>query len=334
MLKIPYDQIIEKIKKEADISEEQIDDRINAKMKQLSGLISREGAAHIVANELGIKLFDNITGKLQIKNIVPGLRNVETVGKIIQKYELKEFVTNNRQGKIASFLMGDETGSIRVVMWGNQADNICNIGEGTIVKIMGSYVKENNGYNELHLNEKSKLIISPEGEKVEIKPRAAAERKQISQLKENDNAAEILATIVQVFEPRFFEICPECNKRVKVQEDSFVCPEHNQVNPDYSYVLNLIVDDGTDNIRTVFFRESMEKLLNLNREKILQYKDNPESFEETKTELLGNIVKINGRVKKNIFFDRIELTANSVTLNPNPEDEIKRLDEEIRQTEK
>src|SRR3989338_8578242 len=127
MIKIPYEQIIEKIKKEANISESDIESRINQKMKQLSGLISKEGAAHIVANELGIKLFDAFSGKLQIKNILAGIRNVETVGKVLQTYELREFTTNERQGKVASMIIGDETGTIRVVMWGSQADNIKNI---------------------------------------------------------------------------------------------------------------------------------------------------------------------------------------------------------------
>ena len=335
MMKIPYEQIIEKIKAESGISEEELNEKINAKMKQLSGLISKEGAGHIVANELGIKLFDDVTGKLQIKNIVPGLRNVETVGKVLQASELREFNTNNRQGKVASFLMADETGKIRVVMWGSQADNINNIKEGTIVKIIGSYVKENNSYKELHINEKSKIIIDPPGESVEVKEIAVeSERKSISQLNENDNAAEILATIVQVFEPRFFEICPKCGKRAKPEEGSFICAEHKNVEPGYSYVLNLVVDDGTDNIRAVFFRDSMEKLLKLNNEKILQYRENPDSFEEIKTNLLGTMVKISGRAKKNLFFDRIELVANNVTLNPDPEEEIKRLDAEIKNTEK
>ena len=78
----------------------------------------------------------------------------------------------------------------------------------------------------------------------------------------------------------------------------------------------------------------MGKLLSLNNEKILQYRENPESFEEVKTGLLGNIVKISGRVKKNLFFDRIEIVANNATLNPDPGEEIKRLDEEIKNTEK
>jgi len=127
MINIPYEQIVERIKKEADISESEINGKIDQKMKQLSGLISKEGAAHIVANELGIKLFDAFTGKLQIKNILVGLRSVETIGKVLQTYELREFTTNERQGKVASLVIGDETGTIRVVMWGDQADNIKNI---------------------------------------------------------------------------------------------------------------------------------------------------------------------------------------------------------------
>ncbi|MDP7322684.1 MAG: OB-fold nucleic acid binding domain-containing protein, partial [Candidatus Woesearchaeota archaeon] len=253
--------------------------------------------------------------------------------KVLQTYELREFTTNDRQGKIASLVIGDETGTIRVVMWGDQADNIKNISKGTILKIIGSYVKDNNGTIELHLNDRSKLLINPEGETVKEIKQNNTERKSINQLTENDSSVEILGTIVQIFEPRFFEICPQCSKRTKNVEGAFSCPEHNNIEPDYSYVLNLIVDDGTENIRTVFFRDSMEKLINLNKEKILAYKDNPEKFEDIKTELLGNIIKINGRVKKNLFFDRIEIVANDVFLNPDPEQEIKRLDDEVKKVE-
>jgi replication factor A1 len=254
---------------------------------------------------------------------------VETVGKVIQTYELREFNTNDRQGKVASMLIGDETGNIRAVMWGNQADNIRSIKPGAVVKIVNAYVRENNGYMEIHLNDKSQVIINPANETVELKQKLSP-RKQISELTESDAAAEILGTVVQIFDPKFFEVCPECSKRLKVENDVFLCQEHDKVIPDYSYVMNLIVDDGTENIRTVFFRDSMEKLLRMGKDRVMNYKKNPETFEEVKTDLLGTILKISGRVKKNLFFDRLEFVANDVNLNPDPEDEIKRLDEEIK----
>ncbi|MBL7055557.1 DUF2240 family protein [Candidatus Woesearchaeota archaeon] len=333
MIKLPYEQIVEKITSKAGITAEELESKVNSKMEQLSGLISKEGAAHIIANELGIKLFEATSGKLQIKNILAGLRNVETLGKAIQVYELREFNTNGRAGKVASFLMGDETGNIRVVLWGEQAEMVKQITPGTIVKVAGAYVKENNGFNELQLNEKSQLVINPEGIKIEVKDSKVSYRKQISELKETDNNVEILGTIVQVFDPRFFEVCPECSKRVKAENEVFACPDHKVVEPDYSYVLNLVVDDGSDNIRTVFFRENMEKVLKASKEKVLEFKDSPEKFEETKNTLLGNIIKINGRAKKNLFFDRIEFLANNVDVNPDPEEEIKRLDAEVKKAE-
>ncbi len=86
MLKIPLQDIIEKIKKETSLPESQINQKIEQKLSQLAGLISKEGAAHIVANELGVKLLEAFQGKLQIKNILAGMRSVETVGKVTRKF--------------------------------------------------------------------------------------------------------------------------------------------------------------------------------------------------------------------------------------------------------
>lgn len=328
MLKIPLNDIISKIKAAKNISEQEINQKIEDKLKQLSGLISREGAAHIIANELGVKIFEQAQGKLHIKNILTGMRNVETLGKIQKLYELREFQTGTRSGKVASLIIGDETSSIRVVMWGAQADNIKRLKEGDIIRIESGYVRDNQGIKEIHLNDRSHLTINPEGETVGEVKQFTSERKSIKDLQEGMDSVEILGTIVQVFDPRFFEICPECGKRARPQEDKFACNEHGAVNPDYSYVMNLFLDDGTENIRCNFFRTQMERLLQKPHEEILKYKDAPQDFEAIKTELLGNQVKLIGRVSKNQMFERTEFTAQLVFLNPDPEEEIKRLEEQ------
>ena len=76
MMKIPYEEIILKINENTKMTTAEIEDRIDKKLRQLSGLISKEGAAHIVANELGVKIFEPLSGKLQIKNILSGMRDV------------------------------------------------------------------------------------------------------------------------------------------------------------------------------------------------------------------------------------------------------------------
>lgn len=325
MIKIPYEEIVLKINEKANIPVSEIEERVEKKMKQLSGLISREGAAHIVANEVGVKVFEPLSGKLQIKNILAGMRDVETLGKVLQVYEIREFSNETRSGKVASILIGDETGMIRVVMWGAQADNALKLEQGSIVKVIGAYVRENNGRKEVHLNERSQLLINPKGESVEALSQKTATRKGVKELSENDSDIELLGTIVQVFDLRFYEVCPKCGKRAKPSIDLFECSEHGNVIPAYAYVLNSVLDDGTETIRCVFFRNQVERLLNMNQDQVLKFRSEPAEFEAVKNELLGTIVKLNGRTNKNSLFNRLEFVVQQVDAKPSPEEEIKRL---------
>jgi len=329
MIKIPYEEIVLKINEKTNITASEVEERVDKKLKQLSGLISKEGAAHIVANELGVKIFEPLSGRLQIKNILSGMRDVETVGKVLQVYELREFSNETRSGKVASIVIGDETGSIRVVMWGAQADNVAKLSQGLIVKVLGAYVRDNNGRKEIHLNDRSQLMINPQGETVGevVTTSKNGTRKEIKQLTEKDNEIELLGTVVQVFDIRFYEICPKCSKRAKQSTDLFVCSEHGNVIPAYAYVLNAVLDDGTETIRCVFFRNQVEKLLNLTQEQLLKFKNEPAEFEAVKNELLGTIVKLNGRTNKNTLFNRLEFITQQVDNNPNPEQELKRLNQ-------
>lgn len=330
-MNIPLPQIKERIQQKTGLSTDEINQKIKAKLKQLPGLISEEGAAHIVANELGVRLFD-IGEKLQIKNILSGMRNVDVIGKVLQKYELRDFKTEKSSGKVANLLIGDETGVIRVVLWHKQTELFDQLREGDVVKIRGAYVRESNGRKELHLSEASKLIINPSGVEVNVKERAAPEkgvRKSISDIKEDDANVEILATVVQVFDITFFEVCPQCNKRVRLREDEgFVCQAHGRISPEYNYVLNIYLDDGTDNMRVVFWRKQVEELLGMDKARILSFKEDPAKFEPVKNDLLGSIILVSGRAHKNQSFDRIELIANAVQRNPDPDEEIKKLKEE------
>ena len=95
--------------------------------------------------------------------------------------------------------------------------------------------------------------------------------------------------------------------------------------PAYAYVLNAVLDDGTETIRCVFFRNVADKLFNMAADQLLRFRQEPAEFEAKKNDLLGTIIKVNGRANKNSMFTRLEFIAQSVAINPNPEEEIKRL---------
>jgi replication factor A1 len=339
MINLSYEEIITKIKEKSGMSEEELKTKIDGKLTQLSGLISKEGAAHIIASELGIKLIDKVSGRLQIKNILTGMRDVESVGKVASIFELRQFNSKGREGKVSSLLMADETDNVRVVMWNEQADSISKVKVGDVIKLSGAYVKDRNGSKELHLNDRSLLSINPPGEKVDVdvssiqqqeqEQQSTPSRKKLSELSENDSMAEVLGTIVQVFDIKFFEVCPECGKRARQSDSGFSCGQHTSTEPSFSYVMNTVIDDGSENMRLVLFRQMAEKLLKKNEQEVLAYKAQPETFEQAKTDLLGEFVKAVVRVNKNDLFDRLELIAREVT-EANPEEEMARLKAETK----
>ena len=336
MMQISYEDIVKKIVDEKGLSEEEITEKVKGKLNQLSDLVSKEGAAHIVANELGVKIFEKVGQRnFKIGEIKGYMRSVDVVGKTVRVYEVRTFNKNNREGKVANFMIGDETGVVRVVLWDtNHIQEIekGNIKEGVIIKLKNAYVRENNGYLEVHLGGQGKLMINPEGEEVgDVNFQTQQKnyiKKQIKDLKENDFNVGILGTVVQLFEPRFYEVCSNCGKRARLEGDRFVCPEHGAVKEKLVPIVNIFFDDGTENIRVVCFREQASALVGMSSDELLSLKDNPEKIDELKNNILGKQIIIVGRVTKNEMFNRLELIARQI-VEVNPKEIAEELVKEV-----
>ena len=330
-IKIPKDVVIAKLKEKAGLSEKEIETKVKDKLDQLSGLISEEGALHIIANELGVKIYED-PGNLQIKNIMAGMRNVELTGKVVRVYEVREFSTENRKGKVGAFMLGDETGVIRVVLWNDKTDLLEKLNQGDMIKLENGYTRDNRGRMEVHVGDRTTISVNPSGVDdidIDVKSR---QRKSIAELGENESDVEIMGTIVQVFDPRFFAVDPDTGKRVQEKEGRFYLNDKLIERPAYSYVTNLFLDDGTENIRVVLWRNQTQKLFDMEHEELVKKRD--ESFEELKTEMLGKIVKFVGRTNRNEMFDRIEFIPNLVYTDPDPKEEAKRLQKEAEKQPK
>ena len=318
MFRLSYDTIIKKISSTKNISKQEIETKIQEKIIELQDLISKEGAAHIIANELGVNLFEIQNKDLKINEIIPGLNSVNTIGKVTNIFEIRSFSTSTRAGKVANIIIADETGSLRLTIWDeNLINKIQNLKELDIVSIKNAYSKENNGFKELHLGSKSSLEINPPGISIEEIKISRMEKKQIKDLKDNENA-EILGTIVQLFEPRFYQACPVCNKKVNFLEDHYECSNHGSISPKQIPILNMFIDDGTANIRAVCFRDQAEKILG----------QNPEDFNIVKSQTMGKQYILKGRTKRNEMFDRTEFTITEIQ-EQNPKELLKEMESSI-----
>jgi hypothetical protein len=295
-----YDRIIEKISKISQLEKEEIERRIEAKRAKLSGLISKEGAAQVVAAELGIN-FDN--EKLKIEELLPGLRKVNTMGKIINVFSPRSFKTKKGDdGKVANLFIADDTSNIKVVLWDTNHIGLIENGkivEGVVVEIVNATMRD----NELHLGSFSELKITDHAIE-NVKLDKAFREKNILDLKNSDNV-KLRAFIVQSFEPKFFYVCPNCRKKATPDGNSFICAEHGKVAADKRALLNVVLDDGTETIRAVAFQEGINSfgLVNL---------DNPEESILQREKLLGKEMFFYGVIRNNKVFNNPELTIDRV----------------------
>lgn len=304
------EQLVQKILDTGKITKTDLDEKVQAKLNSLGGLISEEGALHIIANELGVTTNTSPSSELKIKDVSAGMRSVNVLVKVLRKYELRTFGPDG-SGKVASAYVGDETGALRLTFWNDKTSWFDQIKEGDVLEIQQSYSRENNNRVELHMGNASHCIINPEGKTVETQNNTPSEtpEKKLQDITENDTFVSITATIVQAYDPRFFPIDPTTNKRVS--DDALTGKET------FNYVMNIFLDDSTHNMRVSLWKEQIQQLLDMSDQEIIAIKDDLSKIEEIKTDLLGRIISARARVKKNEAYNNIELVLYGV--NPNPE---------------
>ena len=320
MMGFRFEDIVQRIQEEKGIASDEIERRIKQKLDKLSGLISKEGAAHIVANELGVDLISSMKKHgVKISQVMPGMRNVTIVGSVVKDYGVRTYQKEGREGKVASFLVGDESGVIRVVVWDTELMTKMeahHFSEGSAVRVSDGFIKENNGYREMHLGSRSLLEVNPAGvevKKVQSEFKQHYARKPIRDIHEGEFVS-LLGTVVQVFEPHFYEGCKECGRKLDQG-----CKEHGQAGGAMFPILNFYLDDGTGNVPVVVFRDAVAKTLHLSTEQVLEFQSNPGAFEPVKQEFLGKHLTIGGKVQKNAIFERIEIVATQAE-DVNPDD--------------
>lgn len=278
-----YDKLVERVCRSSGLSKEEVDQKVEAKRLKLSGLISKEGAVQIIAAELGVS-FDS--EKIKISELTQGMRRVNIVGKITRVFPVREFKKNDREGKIGSFLIGDETSNVRVVLWDINHISLLergNLKEGDVAEIMNGGFR--NG--EIHLSGFSDLKKSAE------KLDGVVTERSVEFGRLGDAAAgksmSVRAVVVQSFEPRYFD---------------------SKQNPgEKGVLLNVVLDDGSGTIRAVLFNENIKKLISEISDEDLF---NPDKFNAKREGILGEEKLFSGNFRNNDFFNRIEMSINDV----------------------
>ena len=306
-----YEKLIERITRTSGLEKNEIEKKVSAKQEKISGLISKEGAAQIVASELGISLDSE---KSKIDELAPGMKRVNVIGKVINLFPVRSFTREGEERKVANLQIADETANTKVVLWDTNHINLIETGkiiDGSVIEILNASSRD----NEVHLGNFSELKLSKEVFET-VQTEKSFKEKNIKDFKISDEI-KLRAFIVQAFEPRFFNVCSDCKKKVVNEGENFICQEHGKIVPEKRSLMNIVLDDGTESIRSVLFHEKLKDLGILD----------PEKFsEEEKQKLLGKEMVFSGVVRLNKFFNNPELTIDSAK-EINVDDLILKLEE-------
>lgn len=327
------EEILEKIIETTGMKREEVLKRIEDKKRELSNLISDDGAAYILAKDLGIALIKRKSYDIKIGDIVAGMKNINVVGRIVEVNEIKSFERERGdergEGKLLSFLIGDETGIIRVVLWDDEIKKFRGFSKGDVIRILDAYVRDNFGTPELRVSRgEIELVTGEDAKKIPAIEEISKIEKEYPRINisdlEDGRYANIRACLVQVFDTNpFFFTCPDCNQVVKEE-----CEIHKKREP--SLVISGVVDDGTGNIRIVIFRENAEKILGTSAKEA--FGSNLNVYNELQ-KVLGKDFIFKGYVKRNRIYDRLEFVVNNVE-DVDFKREIEMLENEIREMEK
>lgn len=313
--------MIEKISAHAKLDPDKVRSLIAEKQTELSGLVSEEGAAYIVARELGLNMIRESRKQLKVKSLVSGLRSVDLVARIVRVFEERTFEKDGKKGSVINLLLGDETGLVRMSLWNMETDLIKKgkLKEGDTVKVSGGWVKtDNRDALELRLGRGS---IAKAEQAIELPERGQMEqsfqsvkRGDISGFKEGGQY-QTRAALVQVFQRNpFFGVCPKCGSRAKETDGKSLCDDHGEVAPDYALVASGVLDDGTGNIRAVFFREAAERMFGKPTKELREMSDkaNDSSVIFDNIPTIGMEFIFTGRVKMNSYTESLEFMINSI----------------------
>jgi DNA/RNA endonuclease YhcR with UshA esterase domain len=110
----------------------------------------------------------------------------------------------------------------------------------------------------------------------------------------------------------FYRVDPESGDTVRENDDGeFVTDEGKEVEePNHRLAVSGVIDDGTGNMRAVFFGDTARELLGMSEEE--EEDGDMDAVEDGVEEAIGKEIAVEGRTRHNDYFDSLEILVNDI----------------------
>ncbi len=176
----------------------------------------------------------------KIGNLREGIGSVNVAALATQVSEERGFVRRDgTEGKVRSLLLEDETGTVRLSLWDDDADRAEEIGEGTLIVVENGYTRAGYGGIDLNVGRNGRIHINPDDLEMEI---PQIERK----------ITEIIDLV-------------EGQKNITIRGQLLDDPVQRDIDTSRgpATVTNFRIDDGTGEARVSLWRDHAEAAMDL-----------------------------------------------------------------------
>ncbi len=327
-----FEDVLDKVVEETEASEQDIRDEVEDKMDEFEGLVSEEGAVHLVAKEYGVQVENPENSDLSIENVVPEMRKLDLKARVLNVSDVTEFERDgeDEDGKVQNIILGDDTGTVSLSLWDEQTEIAQKIEQGDPIKISGAYtIEDDQGDAEVRLGDSAQVAMADEDEVPEVEggSNAASDisHVRIGEVSTENASYAVSGLLVAMYSNNpFYTVDPETGDTVREDDDGVYTTDEGETveDPDHRLAISGVVDDGSGTVRTVFFGDQARKVLNVTEEEERQ--GDQEAVENAAEDCLGKQLRIEGRTRYNDYFDQIEMVVNDVD-EVDPDQEIERL---------
>ncbi len=244
-----YDDIFDILKDLTNISRDEFERMIDEILQKHENLISRRGAAIIIARKYGINTSEIIYPPI--------------IGRLIEVGPVRTAKSPSGQTPFVLFALVNEEKRIQGVAFGEHHVNLLRSNEDKPLRIRGYSKARLERYSGIKITERSTIEVLDDNVLPPIEKLSSAWAPSLKFIKENRGAWLVKCIALDQFSTEY-PACPICGKAIDMIEENWVCPEHGSIDtPKYEKIWRFVLSDKSGVFPAVYFKElPRESLVN------------------------------------------------------------------------
>lgn len=247
-------------------------------------------------------------------------QDIIIIGRVIELDDIREFERDNGDtGYVKNIEIADETSSIRIVLWNDDAKREFEMGQP--IKLQNPRIGLDRDNRIEAVVNRSTTILEPTDSEIERLPsqeelmEAIYVPKPIESLTEDDINVCVTGTISDVETDRVIrKRCPACRRTVEDSEDEYICDNCGHVfdEPEYLFMIPLRIEDDTGSIKVTFFDKLAEELIGMSKEELLSIVNDGYGIEDKLEDLEGQTIEIIANVSYDEYGEENRLNPKKI----------------------